>query len=694
MKKIYTLSMAMMLAALPALAQQRTMTLHAPVAPMGADRLQAPYSATYNAPEAGTVKKVAKADADPSMTLSYCGQQYTAYGIGCSESGVGIMFPADYLRSFVGNQITAINVAAPISVNISTQTSQKNALTKAKIMLCNEMNGTPVRENDVTLGTAAFEYNELKFTEPYTIEEGKDVYLYVQYENAHTTGDAITDYIIIVDQASQASSPNAGYLYSKFKEIKDKQIVTQPNAEWKQMAELMGANFCVTATVSGDKLPENIGTPIACEAQQNIKPGEKFDVMVAVLNNGANALQNVEFSMKVGDQQVQTMTANVYSESGASTPVMFGEYGIAVGQFTCDTEGNNIPYQISVSKVNGVENSQADKVAEGYLLCLAEGYQTNVVVEEFTSNTCPYCPIGITGMEQMKAKYGADGRFIPIAVHYSQNPNSPDPMNVADKQNDCYYQFVTDIIEAQGGAGAPSAYIMRHFENSVYPSPDYLDEYIAQWLKVESMAEVKATVAPTEDEKKVTLNVNVTPAIDDKNNYGISYTIVEDQVGPYRQSNGFSGQQVNAYGWQNKPASVAMKFDDVARPGSQYLPAAGSAITEFKKGETVNWSTTVDISKVKNLENYSIVAMLVNKDRNIIENAFMAKGVTSGIEAVAAEGNAVAIGVQGGVNMFTAGNIYTIDGRMAAQGVSGMVELPAGLYIVATPAGNAKVMVR
>ena len=443
MKKIYTLSMAMMLAALPALAQQRTMTLHAPVAPMGADRLQAPYSATYNAPEAGTVKKVAKADAAPSMTLSYCGEQYTAYGVGCSESGVGIMFPADYLRSFVGNQITAINVAAPISVNISTQTSQKNALTKAKIMLCNEMNGTPVRENDVTLGTTAFEYNELKFTEPYTIEEGKDVYLYVQYEDAHTTGDAITDYIIIVDQASQASDPNAGYLYSKFKEIKNQQIVTQPNAEWKQFAELMGANFCVTATVSGDKLPENIGAPIACEAQQNIKPGEKFDVMVAVLNNGANALQNVEFSMKVGDQQIQTMTANVYSESGASTPVMFGEYGIAVGQFTCEAEGNNIPYQISVSKVNGVENSQADKVAEGYLLCLAEGYPTNVVVEEFTSNTCPYCPIGITGMEQMKAG-GVVKDYVKIAYQGS------DALYVPATQLDLVSKYI-----GSGGEDAP-----------------------------------------------------------------------------------------------------------------------------------------------------------------------------------------------------------------------------------------------
>lgn len=694
MKKIYTLSMAMMLAALPALAQQRTMTLHAPVAPMGTERLQAPHSATYNAPEAGTIRKVAKADANPSMNLSYCGAQYTAYGIGCSESGVGVMFPADYLKNFVGNQITAINVAAPISVNISTNTSQKNALTKAKIMLCNEMNGTPVRENYVTLGSDAFVYNELKFMDPYTIEEGKDVYLYVQYENANTTGDGITDYIIIVDQASQASDPNAGYLYSKFKEIKNQQIVTQANAEWKQMAEAIGANFCVTATVTGDNLPQNIATPIATEPQQNIKPGEKFEVMVAVRNEGSNALQNVELSLKVGDQQVQTASASILDQNGGQTPVMYGEYGIAVGQFTCDNEGNNIPYEISVSKVNGVENSQAGKVAEGYLLCVAEGYPTNVVVEEFTSNTCPACPIGITGMEQMKDKYGADGRFIPIAAHYSQNRNSPDPMNVIDSQSDCYYEFLVDIVNAQGGASAPSAYIMRHFENSIYPTPQNLDAYISQWLKVESMAKVEATVTPTDNEKQVTLTVDVTPAIDDKNNYGIAYTIVEDEVGPYRQSNGYSGQAADYLGWQNKPASVAMKFNDVVRPGSLYRPNSKSTITEFKKGETVNWSTTVDLSKVRDLENYSIVAMLINKDRNVIENAFIAKGVATGIEAVAAEGKAIAIGVQGGVNMFTAGNIYTIDGRMAAQGVSGMVQLPAGLYIVATPAGNAKVMVR
>lgn len=694
MKKIYTLSMAMMLATLPALAQQRTMTLHAPVAPIGADRLQAPYSATYNAPEAVTVKKVAKANADPTMTLSYCGTQYTAYGIACSESGVGIMFPADYLKSFVGNQITAINVAAPYSASISTQTSQKNALTKAKIMLCNEMNGTPVRENDVTLGSDAFEYNELRFTEPYTIEEGKDVYLYVQYENANTTGQNSTDYIIIVDQASQASDPNAGYLYSKFKGIQNQQVVTQDNAEWKQMAEAIGANFCVTATVSGDNLPANIGAPIACEAQQNIKPGEQFEIMVAVRNEGSNALQNVELSLKVGDQQVQTSSASILDQNGGQTPVMYGEYGLAVGQFTCETEGNNIPYEISVSKVNGVANSQADKVAEGYLLCMAEGYPTNVVIEEFTSNTCSACPIGITGMEQMKAKYGADGRFIPIAAHYSQNRTSPDPMNVIDSQSDCYYDFLVDIVNAQGGASAPSAYIMRHFETLIYPTPDNLDAYISHWLNVESIAKVEATITPTENEKLVTLTVGVTPAIDDKNNYGISYTIVEDEVGPYRQLNGLSGQTTDYWGWQSKPASVAMKFNDVVRPGSRYRPVANSAITEFKKGETVNWSTTVDLDKVKNLENYSIVAMLINKDRNTIENAFIAKGVATGIEAVAAEGKAVAAGVQGGVNMFTAGSIYTIDGRAVATGVSGMVQLPAGLYIVATPAGNAKVMVR
>lgn len=690
MKKIYTLSMAMMLAALPAMAQQQTMKLHSPSRPLPAHKMQGLKSAAYNAPETATVKK-AVAQADASMTLGYCGDQYTAYGVGLGEDGVGVMFSADYLKDFVGNQITAINVAAPFSAKLSTNQVQKNALTKAKIMICNEMNGTPVVESSATLGDQAFVYNELKFDTPYTIEAGKDVYLYVEYENPSTSGEGVTDYIIIVDGAQAPASPDAGYLKSYFAGFNQQnQIMTQDKLEWKQFADLLGANFCITATVTGDNLPENIGTPLGAEPQINIKPNQEFDMMVAVQNGGSNVLENVELTLNIGDQPAQSVTARIFDSQGGMNPVNFGQYGIAVAKFTCTTEGAYIPYALSVTKVNGVENTQAAAKVEGTFHCLETGYPMNVVIEEFTSTTCPYCPIGITGLEQVKAKY--EGRVIPMAAHYSQA--NKDPMNVCDSQSDCYYGFVQDIVAAQGGAGAPSAFIMRNFDNNVYPSPDELEYYMEQWTKVEAIAEVKATVEPTADEKSVTLNVTVTPALDSKSEYGISYTIVEDELGPYRQTNGYSGQSGNFLGWQNKPASVSMLFNDIVRPGSKYRPVPNSTMKEMKKGEAKDWTTTVDVSAVKNLENYHIVAMLINKSNGHIENAFQAAGVPSGIEAVAAEGKAVAAGMQGGVNMFTTGNIYTIDGRAVAMGVNGMVELPAGLYIVATPAGNAKVMVR
>ena len=44
--------------------------------------------------------------------------------------------------------------------------------------------------------------------------------------------------------------------------------------------------------------------------------------------------------------------------------------------------------------------------------------------------------------------------------------------------------------------------------------------------------------------------------------------------------------------------------------------------------------------------------------------------------------------------MLSTGNIYTMDGRQVAASANGIVNLPAGLYIVATPQGNAKIMVR
>lgn len=686
MKKIYTLPLAMMLASLPAMAQEEA--IHA-------QRLSGVPTVEYGAARQAAKKAATRAEST-EMTLGYwklndATSSLVAYGVNCSETGVGVMFPAEYLKNFVGNQITSINVAAPYNSNISNPDNYvyKNALTKAKIMVCNEMNGTPVMENDVTLGTEAFDINVLKFTTPYTIEADKDVYLYVMYEDV-----SANDYILMADKASECTDENAGYLYSKFKGFDQSgQPTTQTKSEWKAFAKYLGCNMCINASVTGDNLPSNMASPADAQILLGAKPGQPFDIMLAVSNEAINALDNVDITMTIGEQAPQTVNAKITDLAGGSTAVMYGDYGLAEAQFVCDSEGKNIPYTISISKVNGVDNSLASETYSGTMRCFENIYPTNVVAEELTSTTCSACPVGITGMERMREKYGTDGRFIPIAVH-CPIPISGDPMNVCGSAAACYYGFLSDVSRAQGGASAPAAYVMRDLTTTVYPAPESLEAAIMPWLNLPSLAKVEATVAPTDDDKTVKLSVTVTPAIDDDTNYGISYTIVEDGVGPYRQSNGYSGASGDYYGWEKQPSSVRMTFNDVAREGSIYRPATDSSIAGLKKGEAVSWSTDVNVSAVTDRENYSIVAMLINKKTKGIENAVITKGVPSGIEAVAAEGKAIAAGVQGGVQMFTAGNIYTIDGRTVAAGVDGMVELPAGLYIVATPAGNAKVMVR
>ena len=659
MKKIYTMFLAMMLAALPAMAQP-SMKLHAP-AVTPATPMTSLRSAAYQAPAQSARKAAKKADAPAGMKVGYCSTPYSAYGLGCGETGVGIMFPADFLKDFVGNDITA--------------------------------NGAPVSQNEVTLGTQAFVENELSFTTPYTIKEGEDLYLYVEYEGASTNGDSTTDFIIVADGVA-TSNPNAGWLYSKFGSVSGNQIQLQDNMEWKGLADIIGAgSFNITATITGENLPQDVASPYAYGMANNIKPGTPFNFTLGVVNQGVAALQGIDMVMKIGDQEPQT-AANcpVYDAQGQQNPVNYGEMALIPAQFTCNTEGASIPFEVSISKVNGVENSRASETLKGYILCLENGYPAVAVIEEFTSTSCPACPIGIAGLEEMDKKYGDNERYIPIAVHYSQG--AADPMDVCKNQSYCYYDFVMDYADAQGGVSAPAAFLNRDFSNQIYPMPDELDYYISSELEGQALAQIDATLARTDSETSVTLNTTVNAAIDTEGSYGISYTILEDDLGPYRQQNGLAGSSTPYYGWESKPAIVSMKYNDIVRAGSQYRPLEDSKVSGLKKGEAYTYSTTVDLSAIKDLTKYSVVAMLIDTANGHIMSAKKVASLNSGLSDVAIAGEKVATGFRGGINMLSTGNIYTMDGRQVAASANGIVNLPAGLYIVATPQGNAKIMVR
>lgn len=676
--------MALLLAAIPAMAQNELLLSQPHQAPAP---LQLEKHFIYNA-ETQPVQNVATR-AENSMDICYCGSPYTAYGINASESGVGIMFPKSMMAQYVGNKITAINVAAPVNRAYSTDYNFINTLTRCKVYITTSLNGLPQNITEGTLGSEGFEYNTITLAEPFEIDGTSDVYVCVEY-----SGVTSQDLIMIVDNGSSINE-NGGYLYSKFNGVSQSQIITQPNMEWKEFASWIGGNFCIKATVAGDNLPVDMAYMYAYDKEKNIKPGKPFNFLIGFVNQASNNIESVEVTMNIGDQAPQTCEASALNGQGQPASISYNDYGLAFTEFTCDKEGLEIPFTTYVSKINGNENKMADKIVSGTIMCLENGYTQVTVIEELTSAKCAYCPVGITGMEQMKEKYGTKGLVIPIAVHVPSP--AADAMDVGSKGG-CYAQILTDVAKATGATpGAPSSFFNREFTNNVYPYPQYLEEeYTNYWADKLTFAQVVPTIQTTDNENTVNLNVEVTSSMNiDDANYGISYTIIEDNLGPYMQSNGYSGMSGDYCGWEKKGSSIAMKYNDVARAGSLYYPTAETSIASLTAGQPVTITTPVSLTAVKDLNNYSIAAMLINKKTGKIVNAGLAKPGDTSLSNLSSDSNGiVAYGLKGAVNMVSEGNIYTMDGRAVAIKANGMVSLPAGLYIVATPNGNAKIVVR
>lgn len=681
--------MACLLAAAPAFAQSVTLSkpratvnpalcIHNVQKPADTDMKKAPAFAGENA---------------TSITLGYCGDVSNAYGLGEATTGtcaLAVGFPSAYLAEsgFVGNKITAINVVSPIDGQRSSAGRYVNSLTNCKVYITETLGGTPICETTGTLSKTGFNSNKIALTTPYDITSGKDVYVCVEWENVTEN-----DYFMTVD-AYSAVNDNTFYLYSKFGGVTQQgNAIVNTTASWSNMVPYLPYNLALSAEVEGDNLPTDMASIFDDDHAPVARPGQPFEYLIGFTNKGSNPIKDVDIEMTFTGQQPQTVHASVTDLKGAAAEIAYGENGMAAATFTCPVEGLDVPYTVTISKINGQPNKM-NSTLSGTVTCLEQGYTQKVVVEELTSSTCSACPIGIVGMEAAKEAF--PDIFIPVAVH------CPIP-RVGDKFNVCnsggtYYGFYTDAYYGTGGQlSAPGAIVNRDFSTLVYPSASELTSILNQYKGAETIAEVVADVKQNETTGKFDLNVTVNTCMDDANNYGISYTLLEDDLGPQNQANGFAGSSTPCGGWEKKSQNVPTMYNDVVRPGSVYTPASESYINGLKKGESYTYSTTMDTSSLNDVQKSSVVVMLVNRTSKKVLNAtvFPLKDAV-GIDSVEAEQNnaPVAQGMAGAINMLSKGNVFTMDGRMVAADAQGVISLPAGLYIVATPAGNAKIMVR
>lgn len=624
-------------------------------------------------------KSESKESSDLSMNWGWCDTPYTSFKMPAGTFKVAMQLTEDIATQWAGAELTAIQVANPVTAT----ENYYNPIRNATVWLAESLDSEPFAVASGTLGEEGFQYSSISLDTPYVLEAGKSIYvgytIDVPEDLASSTFPVVVDYTMPDDDRS-------AWLYSTLKGYDETtgESIIDKTPGWTGMSYYFG-NICITATLCGDMLPTNKLEFPLYSIPSVVTPGEPFNFEFLTLNMGANKISDITLAMDIEGQPQQTVDVNL-----AYGPLAYNDMSSDAAEFTCDLIGNNIGYEINVVAINGepVENVAS---FSGSFLSIKDGYKRNLVFEEATGTWCGWCVVGYAGMEYMRENYANDG-FIGIAIH------GGDEMNVLvpdDKGNSFAYTFADNSI-----SGYPSSFLNRDWTTDVYPSPENLEEVFLEMVQYPAYAEIDAKLENvSEDGKKVKLSGSAKFALAEENaNYGIAYTVIEDNVGPYRQANYMSGYpDEESYGFGSKPNPVRLMYNDVARNCSHPLPLEGSIPASFEAGKEIPFETEIDLFDVNDVKNYAVVAMVINGATGIIENACkVASPASVGVAKTFTDSRLSVKGGHGSLSVSSEydARVYSIDGRLVATVREAVISLPAGAYVVSSNGRTVKVMVR
>lgn len=606
------------------------------------------------------------AESDLFINWGYCNNPYNAYPFPAGELKGAIKMTSDVTTDFAGAQITEIMVGNP------TNQGYTNPIKTATVWISESLNGEPIVSTSGKLGSKAFEWSSINLETPYTIEAGKEIY--IGYTITVPKGNGI--YGLITDNYKPQNNESA-YVYSTFEGVDNRgNLKFGDNYSWQAVGEYFG-NLSIQAKVIGDQLPTNMAVIPQAVVPSATTANTPFNVKLYAVNIAANAVKDIDVTFEVAGEDAQVKNIKLQKA------IYYGEASEEKAQFVCEQIGT-LDYKLYISAVNG-EPCDTGYALTGNILSLESGFKRNLVFEEGTGTWCGWCVVGYAGMEYMKETYGDKG-FIGIAVHQGDAMASLD-------QGGAYASF------GQYFASFPSAFLNRDWSADIYPNPYVLEEEYEAMINVPAIVEISAEISGESiDSRDIKLKTKTQFCTDSDNvNYGIAYAVVEDNVGPYPQQNNASGQNKDFFGFEKKGKVVPLTFNDVARNCSHPEAFKGSIPTEVKVGETYEYTMDINLSDVKDLENYRVIAMVIDNKTGQIQNACQATNILSGVESVIGnESSFVANGGKGWicVSCDTPANIYNASGRMVAEGVeSGVINVPAGVYIVNANGKSVKVLV-
>lgn len=514
-----------------------------------------------------------------------------------TEAGMAFQFTESDIKYFKGCKITAIAVANGAPAAGSTAKEYPITLfTASDFTGMGTVQTTLTYEGSMDL-TAPKLYKEYALPEPIEITDDMEPLWFGMMANC----DPSVANVMMFDSWSHPLTTPGGMVGAA--DDDDSPMI------WTNQSQTFGFG-CVRVKIEGDNFPANEASMLDCMIPDYVETGSSQPVTFYVRNEAGNDINSLTVSYRVGTES-EPLTKTYEFKN----PLIYNDYIELELDFPIPSVAqNNLSLSLDIKEINGTANTAAESARTASGLCLAmapgSGFSRNMVAEVATGTWCGYCPMGIVGVSRMLAAH-PDGSFIPIAVHID------DRMSTAS-----YNLFQTNFV----GTNAPVLIVNRNMERYGKRNPTYeiMEAMYPAVVSTPAMASLSIDGLEIDAPgKKITVSASAEFAFSfNDGDYGLSYVLTEDNVGPYYQNNYYSQEGAPEMGeWNALPAQVEILFNEVARQINLFNGVAQSVPTEVSAGEKVKSSAILRTNTVEDINNCSITVMLINRTTGRIENA-------------------------------------------------------------------------
>ena len=408
-------------------------------------------------------------------------------GIGFNSAGtkqLGTIITPEEVAVFNGGKIVKFRVGLANAANITkvlvAKVTAAGAVSTVKSFTCN---------------TNAAGWNEITLSSPYDISLTTGQGLLIGFEYKQVSGQY------------PLSAVQVGDIYP---------TLQKSGLSWSEVSGFDAyGNLSVQCVVESDNFPEYMINVSNLNLKKMIKLSDDITFTFNTKNLGIGeeiATGACTYDVLLDGELVTTISnPEAFGRNALTIDCTLPTTGIASGKHTLT---------VAVNSLNGVPVENPASVSGEFLLYENSFPRQMHLIEEFTSNTCTWCPLGATFL---KTVMGLRDDIAMVAIHGTLSASSPDPFETSECDNLFDYMdaggWPTGVFDRSTGweddvniANGLGYYEQYHQQYAQLLS-DFFD-YLAESIPSYATININSTFDATTRKAVVTIDGNITSDFD------------------------------------------------------------------------------------------------------------------------------------------------------------------------------------